>query len=68
MWALILTVRLYVTVLIPIPAYVAYCLTLRIPFRPTVSPKLSSGSGQPLTKIKASEDIPQGYKTKSSSA
>ncbi|XP_049977445.1 orphan sodium- and chloride-dependent neurotransmitter transporter NTT5 isoform X1 [Alexandromys fortis] len=68
MWALILTVGLYVIVLIPIPAYIAYCLTLGIPFRPTASPKLSSGSGQPLTKKKASEDISQGYKTKSSSA
>ena len=68
MWALILTVGLYVIVLIPIPAYFAYCLTLGIPFRPTASPKLSSGSGQPLTKKEASEDIPRGYKTKSSSA
>ena len=42
MWALILTVGLYVIVLIPIPAYIAYCLTLGIPFRPTASPKLSS--------------------------
>ncbi|XP_028644674.1 orphan sodium- and chloride-dependent neurotransmitter transporter NTT5 [Grammomys surdaster] len=57
-WSLILIAGLSVFVLLPIPAYFAYCLTLGIPFRATPSHNL-------LTTKEASEDILQGYKTES---
>ncbi|OBS60342.1 hypothetical protein A6R68_08494 [Neotoma lepida] len=65
MWALMLIVGLYIFILIPIPAYFAYCLILGIPMRPTAFPKLSLGSGQPLTDKEVFKNILQGYKTKS---
>ncbi|XP_031242436.1 orphan sodium- and chloride-dependent neurotransmitter transporter NTT5 isoform X2 [Mastomys coucha] len=66
-WSLILIAGLSVFVLMPIPAYFAYCLTLGIPFRSTSSSKLPQDTvtGQLQTTKEASKDILQGYKTKS---
>ncbi|XP_052019189.1 orphan sodium- and chloride-dependent neurotransmitter transporter NTT5 [Apodemus sylvaticus] len=65
MWSLILIAGLSVVVLMPIPAYFAYCLTLGIPFRSTPSCKLPLESSQLQTTKKVSKDILQGYQTES---
>ncbi|GAB1292062.1 Solute carrier family 6, member 16 [Apodemus speciosus] len=64
-WSLLLIAGLSVFVLMPIPAYFAYCLTLGIPFRATPSCKPPLESVQLQTTKKASKDILQGYKTES---
>lgn len=65
MWSLMLIAGLSAVVLMPIPAYFAYCLNLGIPFRSAPSCKLPLGSGQLLTTKEASKDILQGYKPES---
>uniref|UniRef100_A0A8C6HLP6 Solute carrier family 6, member 16 n=1 Tax=Mus spicilegus TaxID=10103 RepID=A0A8C6HLP6_MUSSI len=64
-WSKILIAGLTVFVLMPIPAYFVYCLTLGIPFRSTPSSKLPLGSGQLQSTKEASKDILQDYKTES---
>ncbi|XP_032751035.1 orphan sodium- and chloride-dependent neurotransmitter transporter NTT5 [Rattus rattus] len=64
-WSLMLIAGLSAFVLMPIPAYFAYCLNMGIPFRSAPSCKLPLGSGQLLTTKEASKDILQGYKPES---